>query len=248
MPRSAGSTCRSRRCRSSSSTPSSRPRTRISTSMPASISAASPAPAGFIVQNFGSSRRPQGASTITQQVAKNFLLTNEVSFTRKIKEALLALKIERTYTKDKILELYLNEIYLGFGAYGVAAAALLYFDKSVHELTVAEAAYLAALPKAPTTLHPFRQRETGDRAAQLRDRPAWWRTATSPPSSARRPRRSRSPSRSGRPAPTSSRPIISPRTCVAKSMRNTARSGSTRAACRCAPPSIPRCRSSPTRR
>jgi penicillin-binding protein 1A len=116
--------------------------------------------AGWLyLQNYGSSRRPQGASTITQQVAKNFLLTNEVSFTRKIKEALLALKIERTYTKDKILELYLNEIYLGFGAYGVAAASLLYFDKSVQELTVAEAAYLAALPKAPTTLHPFRQRE-----------------------------------------------------------------------------------------
>src|ERR1700674_2580936 len=111
------------------------------------------------VQNYGSSRRPQGASTITQQVAKNFLLSNEVSFERKIKEALLALRIERTYSKEKILELYLNEIYLGFGAYGVAAASLLYFDKSVHELTVAEAAYLAALPKAPSSLHPFRQRE-----------------------------------------------------------------------------------------
>ncbi len=110
-------------------------------------------------QNLGSNRRPQGASTITQQVAKNFLLTNEVSFARKIKEALLALKIERTYSKDKILELYLNEIYLGFGAYGVAAASLLYFDKSVHELSIAEAAYLAALPKAPTQLHPIRQRE-----------------------------------------------------------------------------------------
>ena len=116
--------------------------------------------AGVIyVQNYGSSRRPQGASTITQQVAKNFLLTNEVSFTRKIKEALLALKIERTYSKEKILELYLNEIYLGFGAYGVAAASLLYFDKSVHELNPAEAAYLAALPKAPSLLHPFRARE-----------------------------------------------------------------------------------------
>ncbi len=113
----------------------------------------------LFLQNLGSSRRPQGASTITQQVAKNFLLTNEVSFTRKIKEALLAMKIERTYSKEKILELYLNEIYLGFSAYGVAAASLLYFDKSVHELTVAEAAYLAALPKAPTYLHPFRQRE-----------------------------------------------------------------------------------------
>src|SRR6516164_2947765 len=116
--------------------------------------------AGWLyLQNIGSSRRPQGASTITQQVAKNFLLNGEVSFTRKIKEALLALKIERAYTKDKILELYLNEIYLGFGSYGVAAASLLYFDKTVQQLTVAEAAYLAALPKAPTTLHPFRQRE-----------------------------------------------------------------------------------------
>src|SRR6188474_3263951 len=113
----------------------------------------------FMAQNYGSGRRPQGASTITQQVAKNFLLTNEASFERKIKEALLALKIERTYSKDKILELYLNEIYLGLGAYGVAAASLLYFDKSVHELTPAEAAYLAALPKAPSQLNPFRQRE-----------------------------------------------------------------------------------------
>ena len=111
------------------------------------------------VQNYGSNRRPQGASTITQQVAKNFLLTNEVSFTRKIKEALLAMRIERAYSKDKILELYLNEIYLGLGAYGIAAASLVYFDKSVNELTVAEAAYLAALPKAPSTLHPVKNRE-----------------------------------------------------------------------------------------
>ena len=111
------------------------------------------------VQQYGSGRRPQGASTITQQVAKNFLLTNELSFSRKIKEALLAMKIERAFSKEKILELYLNEIYLGMGAYGVAAASLLYFDKSVHELTVAEAAYLAALPKAPNNYHPFRQRE-----------------------------------------------------------------------------------------
>ena len=113
----------------------------------------------LLVQNYGSGKRMQGASTITQQVAKNFLLTNEASFERKIKEALLALKIERTYSKDKILELYLNEIFLGFSAYGVAAASLLYFDKSVHELTPAEAAYLAALPKGPNNYHPFRQRE-----------------------------------------------------------------------------------------
>ena len=111
------------------------------------------------LQNYGSSRRPQGASTITQQVAKNFLLTNELSVSRKLKEALLALKIERTYSKDKILELYLNEIYLGLGAYGIAAASLVYFDKAVNELMVPEAAYLAALPKAPNNYHPFRQRE-----------------------------------------------------------------------------------------
>ncbi|HET9617959.1 MAG TPA: transglycosylase domain-containing protein, partial [Pseudolabrys sp.] len=111
------------------------------------------------IQNYGSGRRPQGASTITQQVAKNFLLTNEVSVTRKVKEALLALKIERTYSKDKILELYLNEIYLGLGAYGIAAASLTYFDKSVNELTIPEAAYLATLPKAPNNYNPFRQRE-----------------------------------------------------------------------------------------
>jgi penicillin-binding protein 1A len=117
-------------------------------------------------QNFGSNRRPQGASTITQQVAKNFLLTNEVSFSRKIKEALLAMRIERTYSKDKILELYLNEIYLGLGAYGVAAASLVYFDKSVNDLTVAEAAYLAAMPKAPGALHPVRNH---DRAVERRN-------------------------------------------------------------------------------
>jgi penicillin-binding protein 1A len=117
-------------------------------------------------ENFGSNRRPQGASTITQQVAKNFLLTNEVSFTRKIKEALLAMRIERAYSKDKILELYLNEIYLGLGAYGIAAASLVYFDKSVNELTVAEASYLAALPKAPAALHPIRNR---DRAIERRN-------------------------------------------------------------------------------
>src|SRR5437588_2441178 len=111
------------------------------------------------LQNYGSSRRPQGASTITQQVAKNFLLTNEVSLDRKVKEALLALKIERTYSKEKILELYLNEIYLGFGAYGVAAASLIYFDKSVHELSIAESAYLAALPKGPNNYNPFRRHD-----------------------------------------------------------------------------------------
>ncbi len=111
------------------------------------------------VKNIGSGRRPMGASTITQQVAKNFLLSSEQSIARKIKEALLARKIEQTYTKDHILELYLNEIYLGQGAYGVASAALNYFDKDLKELTVAEAAYLAALPKAPNNYHPIRKKE-----------------------------------------------------------------------------------------
>jgi penicillin-binding protein 1A len=112
-----------------------------------------------IVQNIGSygqNRRPAGASTITQQVAKNFLLTNEVSFTRKAKEAILAFRIERAFTKEQILELYLNQIYLGSSAYGVAAAALRYFDKSLDQLTLAEVAYLAALPKAPNNYHPTR--------------------------------------------------------------------------------------------
>ncbi len=109
--------------------------------------------------NLGKSRRPVGASTITQQVAKNFLLTNEVSIERKIKEAILAFRIERTFTKDRILDLYLNQIYLGFGSYGVAAASLNYFNKSLDELTIAEAAYLAALPKAPNNYHPIRRPE-----------------------------------------------------------------------------------------
>ena len=118
------------------------------------------------IEQYGTGRRPQGASTITQQVAKNFIVGGETSYTRKIKEALLALRIERAYSKDKILELYLNEIYLGLGAYGIAAASLIYFDKSVHELTVPEMAYLAALPKAPTSLHPFRAH---DRAVERRN-------------------------------------------------------------------------------
>jgi penicillin-binding protein 1A len=100
-------------------------------------------------------RRPEGASTITQQVAKNFLLSSEVSMGRKIKEAMLAIKIEKAYTKEQILELYLNEIYLGNASYGVAAAALNYFDKSLTELTTSEAAFLGALPKAPNNYNPF---------------------------------------------------------------------------------------------
>jgi len=114
--------------------------------------------------NYGTGRRPIGASTITQQVTKNFLLTNEVSIDRKIKEAILSFRMERAFTKDQILALYLNEIYLGMGSYGVAAAALNYFDKSLDQLTLEEMAYLAALPKAPANYHPIRK----TRAATIR--------------------------------------------------------------------------------
>ena len=111
------------------------------------------------IKNILSSKRLEGASTITQQVAKNFLLTNEVSINRKIKEAILAFRIERALSKERILELYLNQIYLGSGAYGVAAASLEYFDKSIKELNLNEAALLAALPKAPSKYNPYRNKD-----------------------------------------------------------------------------------------
>jgi len=112
------------------------------------------------VSRFRANRRPVGASTITQQVAKNMLLSNEVSIERKIKEILLATRIEAALPKERILELYLNEIYLGSGAYGVAAAALTYFDKSLDDLTLGEAAFLAGLPKAPNRYSPARFPQT----------------------------------------------------------------------------------------
>ena len=108
------------------------------------------------IQNVLSGKRLEGASTITQQVAKNFLLTSEVSLRRKIKEAILAFRIEKAYSKSRILELYLNEIYLGQGTYGVASASLEYFDKSVKELNYKESALLAALPKAPSKYNPYK--------------------------------------------------------------------------------------------
>ena len=112
------------------------------------------------ITNFGShGGQKMGASTITQQVAKNFLLSSEQTFDRKLKELLLSVRIERAFTKDHILELYLNEIYLGSGAYGVAAAAQTYWDKSLPELTIADCAYLATLPKAPSSYSPFRSPE-----------------------------------------------------------------------------------------
>ena len=111
------------------------------------------------IKNILSSKRLEGASTITQQVAKNLLLSNEISLNRKIKEAILAFRIERALTKERILELYLNQIYLGSGAYGVAAASLEYFDKSIKDLNYNEAALLAALPKAPSRYNPYRDIE-----------------------------------------------------------------------------------------
>ena len=109
------------------------------------------------IKGLRGNRRPVGGSTITQQVAKNFLLSSEVSIERKAKEAILAFRIERALSKERILELYLNEIYLGFGSYGIAAAALNYFNRSLDELTLAETAFLAALPKAPNNYHPIRR-------------------------------------------------------------------------------------------
>lgn len=109
-------------------------------------------------------RRPVGASTITQQVAKNMLLNDKVTLRRKIREALLAIRMEQVMSKQRILELYLNEIYLGMGSYGVAAAAQAYFNKSLDQLTLAEDAFLAALPKAPNNYNPFRH----PRAAKAR--------------------------------------------------------------------------------
>ena len=111
------------------------------------------------IKNIFSDKRPQGASTITQQVAKNFLLSDELSLTRKIKEAILAVKIETTFSKDRILELYLNQIYLGSGTYGIAAAANKYFNKSLQQISIDESAFLAGLPKAPSNYHPLKNYE-----------------------------------------------------------------------------------------
>ena len=111
------------------------------------------------ISNIIASRRLEGASTITQQVAKNFLLSNEVSIDRKLKEAILAFRIERVLTKERILELYLNQIYLGEGSYGIASASLQYFDKPINELNYSEAALLAALPKAPSRYNPYKNTE-----------------------------------------------------------------------------------------
>jgi penicillin-binding protein 1A len=124
------------------------------------------------IQHWGK-KRPEGASTITQQVAKNFLLSSQQTFERKLKEAILAIRIEKTFSKPEILELYLNEIYLGLNSYGVAAAALNYFGKELAQLALEEVAYLAALPKAPNNYHPFRKKkEATDRRNWVLDQMA----------------------------------------------------------------------------
>ena len=148
---------------------------------------------------WGSNRRPVGASTITQQVAKNMLLSGEVSIAAKSSEALLATRIEQALSKDRILELYLNEIYLGSGAYGVVAAALTYFNKPLDELTLDEAAYLAGLPKAPNNYNPtrFPQAAQGARDWVL-DRMAEDGVASDAESRRRRPRRCGAPPRGSR--------------------------------------------------
>ena len=170
-----------------------------------------------------SNRRPVGASTITQQVAKNMLLSNELSIERKIKEILLATRIEEALPKDRILELYLNEIYLGSGAYGVAAAALTYFNKSLDELTLGEAAFLAGLPKAPNSYNPGALPAGGEGAPRLGARPHGRGRRRARQGSRRRPRPSRSTLRQPRGGRNRQRRPISPRRCGASCSPATAR-------------------------
>ena len=211
------------------------------------------------LQNYGK-KRPEGASTITQQVAKNFLLSSEQKLDRKLKEAILAIRIERAYSKDRILELYLNEIYLGMGSYGVAAAALNYFSKELGQLTIEEAAYLAALPKAPNNYHPFRRaKEATIRRDWIIDQMADIGAISVATPGQPRPRRSRSIF--GRLARRSTRRTTSPRTCAARLSATSARMASTAARSaprsataastagfRCARPSIPICSAWPAGR
>tara|TARA_A100001011_G_scaffold400855_1_gene519968 strand:+ start:13382 stop:15679 length:2298 start_codon:yes stop_codon:yes gene_type:complete len=112
------------------------------------------------IKNIISGKRLEGASTITQQVAKNFLLNSDVSLARKVKEAILAFRLEKSLSKKRILELYLNEIYLGERSYGIASASMTYFNKSIKDINFSEAALLAALPKAPSKYNPYRNYNT----------------------------------------------------------------------------------------
>ena len=199
------------------------------------------------IRNIGRGRRMIGASTITQQVAKNFLLTNEASFERKIKEAILAVRIERAFTKEYIMELYLNQIYLGHYSYGVAAAALNYFNKSLDELTVAEDAFLAALPKGPNNYDPDKRY---DEAVARRNWccPAWRKTAISPKKKPRPPLRNRLRSPNARKAKRRRTANTLPRKSAAIWFQNTVKTFCTKADWRSERPLTPKCRNTrPTR-
>ena len=185
-PRAADLHARSTRSRTRSSRRSSRPRTRTSTSTTASIRAAS-SPRSTTRPRTAS--RLRGASTITQQVMKNFLLTGDRSGERKIKEIILATRLESTLSKDEILELYLNEIFLGQNSYGVTAAAQVYFAKSLEELTPGRDRLSRGAAAGAERAAPGAREGPRDRPAQLRARADGARTATSPARRPRRPRR-----------------------------------------------------------
>ena len=175
-------------------------------------------------------------------MAKNFLLSNDQTIDRKIKEAMLSLRIEQAYSKDKILELYLNEIFLGLGSYGVASAALTYFDKSVHELTLAETAYLAALPKGPNNYNPFRYPERAlERRNWVIDRMVENGYATAAEGEAAK-KQPLGVTGARRNAVDVRRRLLSSRRSAAQLSTCTASRPSTRAGCRCAPRSIRRFR------
>ncbi len=196
------------------------------------------------LQNFGSGRRPVGASTITQQVAKNFLLTADQTIDRKIKEAILSFRIEQAYCKDRILELYLNEIFFGLNSYGIAGAALTYFDKS-GDRTDDRRNRLSGGPcrrDRPTTIPSASRKQRWSAATGLSI--AWSRMAMSPRTMAKRPRSSRWASTLRRsPAPIFSPRIILPKKCAARSSSDMATTRSMKAACRSAPRLIRTCRS-----
>ena len=192
-------------------------------------------------QNMGSGRRPVGASTITQQVAKNFLLSSNQTYDRKIREMILAFRIEQAYSKDRILELYVNEIFFGLGAYGVAGAALTYFDKSVNELTLSRGRLSGRAAERPLQLPSVQIHRPGDRAPQLGDRPDGRQRHTRRARKAKKPRPRGLAFRRAATAPICSPANISPKKCAARSSRAMARTRSTKAGSRCARRSIPRC-------
>ena len=247
---SAGCSSRSKPSRRCCCTRSFRPRTRTSTTHHGiAIDGVIRALRDNIAAKIdGNDSIQGGGSTITQQVAKNFLLNSEQTWDRKIQEAILALRIDSTFSKDKILELYVNEIFLGLNSYGVAAAALNYFDKALYQLDLSEIAYIAGLPKGPNNYHPFKHPQAAiERRNYVLDRMAENGYIT-PAEARRRQGRRRSTSCRASRAASSIRPNTSPRKSAASSPRSMARTSSMAAACRCAPRSSPSCRNTPARR